>query len=185
MRGINLIMRHVARFVPTLHRDRAGTVLIEFAYAFPILLTMYLGSFTLSDAIACKRKVTIATRALTDLTTRNSALTSADMTTIMAASAQVMAPYPTSSAQIVVSQVKVTDSSHAQVIWSKTQSGTALTVGSSVNIPNGISATGTYLIVGAVSYSYTPPVAYGITGPINFADSIVMSPRLSGQITMN
>ena len=91
-----------------LRRDRSGNALVEFAVAFPVLIALYVGSFVLSDAIACNRKVTITARALTDLATRYQSLTQNDATTILNASAQVMSPYAPANAFIVLSEIKVT-----------------------------------------------------------------------------
>ena len=86
-----------------LRRDRGGNALVEFAVAFPVLVLLYVGSFVMSDAIACNRKVTITARALTDLATRYSNLTQAEAATILSASSQVMSPYTPANAVIVLS----------------------------------------------------------------------------------
>lgn len=177
-------MRRLARLLTRIGRDCGGTTMVEFAVAFPILLTMYMGSFALSDALACNRKVTVATRALTDLTTRYSIITATDLSTIMAASQQVLAPYAASEAQIVISQINVTDATHAEVEWSRTRNGTALTAGDTISIPQDIATAGTRLVVGSIRYTYTPPVLFGITQPITFSDTILMSPRLSDEIEL-
>ncbi|MDE2595926.1 MAG: pilus assembly protein [Sphingomonadales bacterium] len=172
------------RCTQAIRRCTSGTVMVEFAVLFPVLLTMYLGSFTLSDAISCNRKVTVATRALTDLTSRYSILADSDLTNIMNASIQVLAPYSADNADIVISEVKVTDEDKAKVVWSRTRSGTALTVNSTINIPDHLAANDTYLVVGTITYTYTPAVTFGIAGPITFTDTILMSPRLADQITI-
>ena len=177
-------MRRLARLLHAIGRDCGGTTMVEFAVAFPILLTMYMGSFALSDALACNRKVTVATRALTDLTTRYSIITPNDLNMIMAASQQVLAPYAASEAQIVISQVRVTDATHGEVEWSRTRNGTALEEEEDITIPQNIAAVDTRLIVGSISYTYTPPVLFGITQPITFSDTILMSPRLSDEIEL-
>ena len=45
-------------------RDARGAVMIEFAFALPVLLTMYLGGYVICDMVDCNRKVTIAARSL-------------------------------------------------------------------------------------------------------------------------
>lgn len=171
------------QFLRRLRSSGSGTALIEFAVAFPVLLVMYIGSFTLSDAMACNRKVTIATRTVTDLTTRFSGLSDSEIDSILNASSQMMLPYSASNAQISVSQIKVTDSSHGTVSWSRGKNTTALAAGTVINIPNGISAVDTYLIVGSVTYTYTPPINFGTFNPITFTEKILLSPRLSDKIT--
>lgn len=174
----------VGRFLRRLRESTSGVALVEFAVAFPVLLLLYVGSYTLSDAIACNRKVTVTARTLTDLTTRYPSLTQADAANILNASAQVLSPYSVNNAIIGVSEVQVTDATHAKVIWSKAINAPGLTAGTSVIIPNNMSPTGTYLILGQVQYAYTPSIHYLNTGSINLADSILMLPRVSDQVPL-
>jgi Flp pilus assembly protein TadG len=165
--------------------DRRGTALTEFAIAFPVLLLLYVGTYTLSDALACNRKVTVTARALTDLATRYPALAPSDVSTILGASAQVMAPYPSNNAVIGLSEVKVADATHATVIWSQALNGAGLTAGTSVTIPTNMAATNAYMILGQVRYSYTPTANFTNTGTVVLSDSILMLPRVSAQVPLS
>ncbi|MEA1078891.1 hypothetical protein U8M15_28770, partial [Klebsiella pneumoniae] len=73
----------------------------------PVLMTLYLVGNVLSDAIACNRKVTTTARTIADLTSRFVSVRSSDVSTILAASTQVMAPYNAASASLAVSEVQV------------------------------------------------------------------------------
>jgi hypothetical protein len=96
-----------------LRRDVSGTALVEFAFVASIMIFTYLGSTQLSDAINANRRVTITARALADLSSRTPSdvgsrigeLTESQLSTIMAASAQVLHPYSLENAQIRVSEV--------------------------------------------------------------------------------
>lgn len=145
---------------------------------------MYIGGFALSDAIACSRKVTTATRSLADLTSQNTSVSTNDVTTILNASSQVMSPYPSHNAMVRVSEVQVTDASHAKVIWSQAINGQPNAVGWSANLANNMAAVGSYLILAEIQYSYTSPIGGSIVTPMKFRDTILMSPRLSDQVTL-
>ena len=175
----------IRSFFGALRRDSGGNALVEFAVAFPVLVALYAGSYVLSDAIACNRKVTITARALTDLATRYSSLTQADAATILSASAQVMSPYTPANAVIVLSEIKVTGASTATVVWSKALNGTQNANGSTVTIPSNMAAVDTFLILGEVRYTYTPAVRYGITSPLDLSDRILMVPRVSSDIPLS
>jgi Flp pilus assembly protein TadG len=159
--------------------------LVEFAILFPVLLVMYTGIFTLTDAISCNRKVTTTARAVTDLATRYSSLSEAEATTIVNASAQVLYPYSSSNSKIVLSEIRVVNATQATVVWSKANTGTAHTAGSTISIPANTAATDTYLILGEVRYTYTPSIWFGSTAPFNLADSILMLPRISTQVPLS
>jgi Flp pilus assembly protein TadG len=183
-----------------LWRDTGGASLIEFAIAAPVMITLYMMAFVLSDAVACNRKVSVATRELTDVTTRFTVLKSADLDNVLAAIAQVMSPYATDKSHAVlrISEVQVLDLTHAKVIWTRTNADTnSIAVGDTVTLPTGMvtatmlpNATGTpvtvgaYFIMGEVSYNYTPAVTYNGMGTLKFGDRIFLVPRSSTNIPL-
>ena len=179
----------IDRFLAALRKltvDRGGTVLIEFAMAFPVLILLYLGTYAMSDAIACNRKVTVTARALTDLATRYPALTEAEALKILNASAQALSPFDSSKAMITLSEVQVTSTTQAKVIWSRALNGTQLTNNQVVTIPTDMAPVNTYMIIGQVSYDYTPPVKLAsFGGDLTLRDSIVMLPRVSDQVPIS
>lgn len=119
-------------------RDSSGMVLMEFAIVLPVLLVMYLGAYTVSDMVACNRKVTIAATTLADLashnlspTTVSGAPSTTSGATYLSAGALVLTPYPMSSATETISLIRVCSTTQAYVVWSQTQTqndaGTVLT----------------------------------------------------------
>lgn len=109
-----------------LWQDRRGSVLAEFAICLPVLATLYIGSYMVVDEVGCSRKVSIATRTLTDLVSRSlspSAITTnpagTDATALMTAAALTLTPYSPVNATENVGLLRVCDSTHAYVIWSQ------------------------------------------------------------------
>ena len=165
-------------------RDCRGTALVEFAIALPILLTLYLGGYALSDAYACSRKVTIATRAVADLTTQYSILSDSGIASILNASSQIMAPYSSANAKVLVTELYTDSKGITTVFWSKGINGAVEYVpGTVVTLPSGIASKSTYLILGEITYSYVPVVTFEGFGARTFSDSIYMSPRISSSVT--
>jgi len=112
--------------------DRRASVLVEFALVLPLLLVMYIGGYTVSDMIACNRKVTIATRELTDLVSRTlspsivyNAPSSATATSSLSAAAVVVAPYSLTNSVEQISLLRICDASHAYVVWTQAQTQSA------------------------------------------------------------
>ncbi|MDE2440280.1 MAG: pilus assembly protein [Betaproteobacteria bacterium] len=108
--------------------NASGTVLVEFAMTLPVLLMLLAGGSALSDMIACNRKVTLATRTLSDLVSRtispsivynNPSATSA--TAQLSASAVILNPYRLDNATQEISLLRVCDATHAYVVWSQAQ----------------------------------------------------------------
>ena len=169
-------------FLRDLRRDTSGATLIEFAFAVPLLILLYTMAYVLSDGYAASRKVTYTVHTVLDLATRYASLTPSTLSAVMAASTQVMLPYDASKATIRVSELLVTSSTTATVVWSQSQNGTALTAGTSVPLPSASLANNTYVLWGEVAYTYKPLFSGGRT--MVFYDQVVMGPRLSSSIPM-
>lgn len=136
-------LRSFRRRLRLLWAARDAVVAVEFALALPLLLTLYLGTYVITDMILCSRKVTIATRELTDMSTRYVSLPNATIQNILGAAQQVLTPYNYTKATIWISEVKVVDATHVQIVWSK-QLANGSTVQTSADAPH---ATGNTLTV--------------------------------------
>lgn len=158
--------------------DRRGVAAVEFALILPIMLALYVGVTEVGQAISIARKVTITVRTITDLVTQYAAISDSEMTSLLNASAQVMAPYPSSNVIITVSEVSTDSSGNATVVWSASLNGTAYTAGQSVTLPSALDQPNIYLIWGQAHYKYTPIIGAGVIGTTNLKDQIYMNPRL-------
>lgn len=149
-----------AGWVRRLAHDEAGAILVEFAVVLPVLLVMFLGGYVICDMISCYRKVTITTRTLVDLVSRNISPTQTNplvtsgaqvsattLTTYMNASNLVLSPFTSTTSTLQVAMLRVCDASNAYVVWSQAQVGAStasstITPGTIVPVPSGlISAT--------------------------------------------
>lgn len=122
----------------------AGTAAIEFALILPLMLTIYFGSYVLTQGIRASRKVDLLASALANLTsqqlscsttgsTTTPCLTDTDMTgpngVFTAASAIMQIPSAQMAStvlQMTVSQIKITSSNNqlsAKVDWTVTNNG--------------------------------------------------------------
>ena len=131
-------MRGIANFMlKRLARNARGVAMVEFAIALPVMLVMYMGGYLVCDMIGCSRKVTIATRALTDMVSRNLSPSiiynnpsGASGSSYLSASAVVLSPYSMANATEQISLLRVCDATHAYVVWTQaqTQNATGSTV---------------------------------------------------------
>jgi len=166
-----------------LARQRKAVATIEFAMSLPFLALLYTGGYQICDAVSANRKVTRAARTIADLTTQYTNVTDADLTTILNASVQVMAPYSTSAAQMTVTEVKVDALLQTSVVWSAGKNGAALNARDPYVLPLALKQPNTYLIVAKINYTYTPIFGATYLGTIPMAETIIMSPRASQQVT--
>ncbi|WP_294337755.1 hypothetical protein [uncultured Sphingomonas sp.] len=97
----------ILRRLSQLAKDRRGTALLEFAFTLPVLIILFIGSYRMSDAIACKRRVTIMRRAIRDMTSQYRELQTAEFDEIMAPSTHIMAPCSATLVQLRVTHISV------------------------------------------------------------------------------
>lgn len=116
----------------SLTRNTSASVMVEFAFCLPVLLTMYLGGYAVSEMISCNRKLAMANRSLVDMTSRNlspttiqAAPTTVSATGYMSAASVVMTPFNVGYATEQVSLLRVCDATHAWVVWTQAQTQTA------------------------------------------------------------
>ena len=167
-------LRRTRRFAD----DRRGIAATEFALLLPMMLVIFVGVTEVGQAISISRKVTITVRTVTDLVTQYSALSSTDMTSLLGAAAQVMAPYPSTNLTVTVSEISTNSSSNATVTWSSSLNGTAYATGTKVTLPSGLTLPNISVIWGQVQYAYTPVLGDKIIGTTMLSDQIYMNPRL-------
>jgi len=164
-------------------RSTRGVAAIEFAMIMPVFLLLFLASIDAGRAIAIYMKVRSATFSLDAMANQYTTIHDTDMQQILGATSVVMAPYSISPVAVVISEIAVSAAGKATVTWSDTLKGTARAVGSPVNIPATLATPNTTLILGEVSYKYTPLFGYFSVGAITFADNLYVAPRSVASIT--
>jgi Flp pilus assembly protein TadG len=182
MKLLEKIAYNVRRRIAQLQCDERGVSAVEFALLLPLMVTLYLGSAEISQAISADRKVTMTSRTVADLISQVSSINNAGMTDVLSASSSVMSPFTTTTLKVTVTSVSVDANGKATVDWSDTLGGTARTKGSTVTLPSALNIANTSLIWSEVSYVYTPAVGYLITGSLTLKDQLYMAPRISNTV---
>lgn len=172
------LLRHIGRF----GSDARGVSAVEFAVALPILLMLMWSEYTLCDALSLRRKMTITSHTIGDLISRQANLTAAGLTTILNASSQVMLPYSTSGAVIVVAQLAVDAKGNATVSWSNAVNGAGPAAGAAFAIPSGVAQPSTKIIYADVSYDYTPFVGRTLFPKIPLRSTYYIYPRATASV---
>ncbi len=156
---------------------------VEFAMIAPVLITFFLGSIEITDALACKQKVTGMASTAADLVAQETQVTNSDISNVYAAINSIVYPFPTTGLKIVVTSLTDNGSGSGKVAWSDAQNATARVVNSIVVVPTGVITTGGSVILTEVTYPYTSTVAKFLTGTTNMTSSFYARPRRSVTIT--
>jgi Flp pilus assembly protein TadG len=167
--------------------DHRGVAAVEFAIVLPFMLALYIGGVELGDGMAIQLKVTDTAHIVADLTTQQTACTTvATMQSILGASSATIAPYSASNLVVTVSEVSTDSGGAATVAWSQSLNGTARPVGQAMTLPSSLAGQANIsLILGEVSYAYTPNLGYTISGTVTLADSYYLFPRNSTAINLS
>jgi Flp pilus assembly protein TadG len=166
------------------HGDRHGVAAIEFAIVLPFMLLLYIGGVEFGDGFSIDVKVTDTAHIVADLASQSTSINNAGMLTILGASAKIIAPYSASNLIVTLSEVSTDSSGKATVTWSDSFQGTPRTVGYPMTLPSSLAGQANIsLILGEVSYAYTPNLGYAISGTVNLSDSYYLFPRNSTSIT--
>ena len=84
-------------------RDRHSVAAVEFAMILPIMLTIYFGGVDLGDGFAIDLKVTEVAHDVADLATQYVTIDNSDMSSLLNASAAIVAPNASSNIVVTVS----------------------------------------------------------------------------------
>jgi Flp pilus assembly protein TadG len=141
-----------------LSRDTSGVAAIEFVIIVPVMLVLFFGTVEYSQAVAVKRKVALVARALSDLTSQNTSVTSTQLSNIFSASTGILSPYSASPVNARIMELYIDANLVVRPIWTAT-TGTAPPTGT-VTVPTALKIAGTYLIYSEVSYHYSPTVDF-------------------------
>jgi Flp pilus assembly protein TadG len=171
------ISLRVRELISGLSRDASASAAVEFAVIVPVMMTLLFGVVDFSAGIAVDRKVTLAARTLSDLTSQSSSVTDTDLANFTITTRAIMTPYPSGLLNSTVSELYVDNSLTAKVKWSKGSAPRALN--SVVVLPASLQIAGTYLIYAEANYTYTPSVAYVMKSAITLSDVTFTRPRQS------
>ncbi len=181
-----LFQHRVMRALHGMLSDAGGMVAVEFALLIPVMLTMYFGTLETTNAMTAARRVTNVAQTAGDLTAQVTTVTNADMNDIFAASTAILTPFPTNALNITVSSVvaNASNASNTKVSWSKAYGGgSPRSTNSSVTLPTGLTTPGSSVVMVEVTYNYTSPIAWFITGPIAMHEVAYLKPRRSTEVT--
>lgn len=164
-------------------RDGRGVAAVEFALTAPVLIVAFLGTYEGFQAAAAYRKLSSTTTEMANVVSQYTTMGASDVSTVMNASAQIMAPYSTSNLSIVLSEITTSSSKVATVTWSQAYNGgTALTAGASFTLPTSLQTASTSYMLVQTTYAWTPLVAGGPVGSIHMTDQMYTLPRSSSSI---
>lgn len=160
-----------------------GIAAVEFALLLPLLLLVLFGTIELGTAIVIKSKLRTAASTVAEIANQYTIIQNSDMSGILGAAAAIITPYSVSNTSVVISEITINNKGNASVTWSDALNGNARTTGSSITVPSGVAVANTVLLLGEVSYRYTPAFGYAMTGAMTMNETLYAMPRSGAAIT--
>ena len=193
MKSMSRSLMQASRTASNFLKDCRGMSAVEFAFIVPLMLVMFFGTLEFSQGIGANRKVTIMARSLSDLTSQNTTVTTAQLNNFFAASTAIMTPYSATPVQSTISEIYIDPATQAaRVQWSvgAAPRGQATTVA----VPSQLIArdaqnhivTNQYLIYSEVTYLYVPTIGYVMMpSGVNLREESYTRPRQSPCVMYN
>lgn len=163
--------------------DRRGAVLVELAFAVPVLMVILLGCFEATRYVLLNQKLDRAASAVADLVAQQSALTEAQLDDLFDAASRIIEPFDLAAAgQVIVSSVYREDDDPASVVWQRESAAGATSAigdeGAAATLPAGfVVNTGENVIVAEVFYDYTPFFLSTVFEPVSLYHNAFNRPR--------
>jgi Flp pilus assembly protein TadG len=171
-----------------LWRQRGGTALVEFAFAVPAMLVMFMGVFEVSQALIVYMKVIDVADTVSDLVAQQKQVASSDIDNYYIAGQLVMTPSAGSGLGLYVASVTFDPTTgNPSVAWEVTRGGAA----AMTNTAAAAAATGLgnacenanaspcdSVIVAQASYTYNSALSYLIQKAIAMSATVFSRPRV-------
>jgi Flp pilus assembly protein TadG len=159
-------------------RDRTGTAVIEFALVLPVAITMFCGTFEVSNAIIAYMKLAAAAGTVGDLVAQQSAVHSTDIDDFYTAATLVMKPSSSAGLGLAVASVTFNPNTGvASVAWQQTR-GTGVAMADAAVAAAGLGSPGDSVIVAQTTYTYNSALKYVLPKALVFSQRVFTRPRL-------
>jgi Flp pilus assembly protein TadG len=174
-------------------KAREAVAAVEFAFVFPIMLTLYLGSIELSALISVDQRITTVSGTVGDLASRaNGTLKLTDLTSYFQAAQTIILPFSTTGLTQVVSFVSVNSAGTTSVQWSRGYNGGVARPSAQPFVaPNAIPpamiaiSKGSYVMVSETNYSYLPILGLFFKTAVPLYRQAFYLPRFASNIVLD
>ncbi len=169
--------------IARLLRNDDGLAAIEFAIILPVMLLLSMGAIELTDALAARRKVTLASSTLSDLIAQQREVDDAYADNAFTAVSMIMEPFSGEGLASVVSSIVVDKDLNAKVAWSIARHTAPLEKENSYTLPAELRVANSSVVIAQVGYSHSPMLGYVLTGAIRMSETTYARPRVASQIS--
>jgi Flp pilus assembly protein TadG len=167
--------------------DCAGAAAVEFALVLPIAVSLFCGTFEVTNLVVAYMKVTNVADTVAELVAQtgiNQTLHAADIDDIYKAGQLIMTPADGTGLKVAVASVLFDATTGiASLKWQQTRgNATAMTNLPATVTTLGLGGKGDDVIVAEASYTYTSIIGYVLQTPITVTRRVYGRPRLVPEV---
>jgi Flp pilus assembly protein TadG len=149
-------LHQIAKRLTRLFSDRKGASAIEFAFLAPVLISIYVSSFEITEGYNAAGKVLKAAGTVADVVARQPSVDKAFLSEMVDTVEAVIAPHSADGLKLKITGVTIDSAGNAKVLWSWNQDGgTPYTKGSAVTVPEDMRTPSSFLVHAEVSVPHT------------------------------
>jgi Flp pilus assembly protein TadG len=162
-----------------LRRDVRATVAIEFAFALPLMLTMTLSLYEVTQGVICYMKVVDVANTVADLVSLapSTGIGNVEFDNYYIAGQMVIYPSTGSNLGFAVASVYFSSTGGNPTVAWQIQRGGAAAITNATSFVTGLGSDYGSTIVVQASYTYTSLLDYFLTSPIVITSEVAESPR--------
>lgn len=181
-------MGFLRTFLDRFRRDGRGTISVELAFAVTVLMGLLMSGIEVTRYVLINQKLERTAATMGDLISRMPELTEGDITSLFAASDQVMTPYDVQSGGRVIISSIARDGGEPEIIWQRTYGLAAADsrfggTGDPAVLPVGFEVRDSENVITAeVFYTFAPIMMTAVLEPGQLYSSAVFRPRF-GSLT--
>jgi Flp pilus assembly protein TadG len=136
--------------------ERSGASAVEFAFIAPILLSIYVSSFEITEGYTAASKVLKAAGTVADVVARQASVDKAFLSTMVEAAEATIAPHSTDELELKITGISIDSAGNPSVLWSWDEDGNApYTKGTSVTVPDDMKIASSFLVHAELSVPHT------------------------------
>ena len=113
--------------------DADAVAATEFAIVVPFMLLLYVGGVELADGMAINVKVSATAHSVADMVTQNTSLSTTSMHNILTGATAIIAPYPVSGGQLLVTVSEISSDANGNLTISASNDFASSTLGSAAS----------------------------------------------------
>lgn len=164
--------------------SRDGAVAVEFALIFPVMLTLFFGSFEVTNLLSANLKMTAAAASAAELAAGATSLTPAQLDSFGAAATLVMTPLAPSGLKLAFASVVNGGPAGTPVVaWHYEQNGAAPIASHGLDDAALEKLGSGSVILVQATYDYSSPVSFVLSKTYTLTDDAYAAPRSVDEVS--